>query len=85
MLFMSCVCHAFVSVHCWERAEFLALVCDVNCDYVTFPFGILGQVMFLIVSIPDPCCLSYFPTLIIWTRSFPIFGVLGGTSFLIFI
>ena len=26
---------------------------------VTFPFGILGQVLYLIVSIPDPCCLSY--------------------------
>ena len=23
----------------------------------TFPFGILGQVWYLIVSIPDPCCL----------------------------
>ena len=26
-----------------------------SCDFVTFPFGILGQVRFLIVSIPDPC------------------------------
>ena len=32
---MSSVCHAFVSVHCclfvtcWERADLLALVCDV--------------------------------------------------------
>ena len=23
-------------------------------------FGILGQVWYLIVLIPDPCCLSYF-------------------------
>ena len=38
----------------------LALVCDVYCEFVTFPFGILGQVWFLIVSIPDPCFLSYF-------------------------
>ena len=60
MLFMSCVCH--VSLLCiaalWspkgERADLLALVCDVYCDFVTFPFGIL------IVSIPDFCCLSYF-------------------------
>ena len=35
LLFMSCVCHAFASVHCclvvtcWERADLLALVCDV--------------------------------------------------------
>ena len=38
MLFMSCVCHAFVSVHCClvvtgrESADLLALVCDVYCD-----------------------------------------------------
>ena len=38
----------------------MALVYDVYCDFVTFPFGILGQVWYLIVSIPDPCCLSYF-------------------------
>ena len=30
------------------------------CDFVTFPFGILGQVWYLIVSIPDLCCLSNF-------------------------
>ena len=34
------------------------LVCDVYCDFVTFPFGIQGQVWYLIVSIPDPCFLS---------------------------
>ena len=50
MLFMSCVCHAIASFHCClvvknrERVVLLALVCDVNCDLVTFPFGILGQV-----------------------------------------
>ena len=49
MLFMTCVCHAFVSVHCClvvtrrERADILALVCDVYCDFVTFPYGILGR------------------------------------------
>ena len=32
------------------------------CDFVTFPFaiGILGQVWYLIVSIPDLCTLNYF-------------------------
>ena len=66
MLFLSCFCRAFASVHCClvvtcrERADLLALVCDVYCDFVTFPFGILGQVWYLIVSIPDPCCLSCF-------------------------
>ena len=54
------------SVHCclvvtsWERADLLALVGDVYCIFVTFPFGILGQVWHLIVSFPDLCCLSYF-------------------------
>ena len=66
MLFMSCVCHAFASVHCclvvtwWERADLLALVCDVYYGFVTFPWDILGQVWYLIVSIPDLCHLSYF-------------------------
>ena len=31
-----------------------------NCDFVTFPCGILGQVWYLIVSIPDLCRLSNF-------------------------
>ena len=47
-------------VTCWERADLLALVGDVNCIFVTFPSGILGQVWYLIVSFPDLCHLSYF-------------------------
>ena len=35
----------------------------LNGVTVTFPFGILGQVWYLIVSIPDLCPLSYFHTL----------------------
>ena len=68
MLFMSCVCHAFAPVRCcpvvaWrERADLSALVCDVSCDFDPFPSGILGQVRYLIVSIPDPCFLSYYDT-----------------------
>ena len=30
------------------------------CDVVTFPFGILGLARNLILSIPGPCCLSFF-------------------------
>ena len=66
MLFMSYVSHAFASVHCClvvpsrERADLSALVCDVFHDCNSFPLGILGQVWYLIVSIPGPCCLSYF-------------------------
>ena len=40
--------------------DLLVQVCDVYCDFVTFPFGILGQVRYLIVYVPDPCCLFYF-------------------------
>ena len=65
MLLMYCVCHAYRSVHCclvvtgWEKADILAFVFDVYCDFVIFPFGILGQVWCLIVSIPDSCHRSY--------------------------
>ena len=31
-----------------------------NCDFVTFQYGILGQVWYLIVLIPALCLLSYF-------------------------
>ena len=41
----------------------LALVCDVYCDFVTFSFGIMGKMWYLIVSILDPCCISYFVNL----------------------
>ena len=34
--------------------DLLALVCDVCCDFIAFPFCILGQMWYLIVSIPDP-------------------------------
>ena len=43
-------------VTCWERADLLALVCGVYCH---FPIGIMGQVWYLIVSIPDLCTLTY--------------------------
>ena len=43
VLSMSCVCHAFASVNfclvvtCWERADLLALVCDVLLCFCHFP------------------------------------------------
>ena len=42
-------------VTCWESAD----VCGVCCEFVTFPNGILGQVWYLIVAIPDLCILTY--------------------------
>ena len=52
MLVCTSVCKCLVVI-CWERADLLALVCDVwSCH---FPIGILGQAWCLIVSIPDLC------------------------------
>ena len=59
--------YAVLSVPCslvitgWERADLLTLLCVV-CSYVfvTFPYGVPGQVGFLVVSIPDLCLPLYF-------------------------
>ena len=47
-------------VTCWERADLLALVRGALLCVCHFPIGILGQVWYLIVSIPDLCTLNYF-------------------------
>ena len=67
LLFIFPVCHAFLYVHCsvvvtcWERANLLALLYVMfSCGFVTCPCGVLGQVWYLIVSIPDLCLLTYF-------------------------
>ena len=40
-----------------------------NCVFVTFPCGILGQVWYLIVSIPDLCSFYFFVvTFQLWFR-----------------
>ena len=66
MLFMFHVCRAFLSVHCNLVVNFsnglatwLPLVCTVFLRFVTFPCGVLGQVWYFIVSIPDLCLLPY--------------------------
>ena len=49
VLFVSCVSHAFASVHCylvvtrWQRADLLALVCDVYCIFRYFPMWYPGS------------------------------------------
>ena len=48
-------------ITCWKRADLLALLYVMfSCGFVTFPYGVLCQVWYLIVSIPDLCLLSYF-------------------------
>ena len=70
LLFMSRVCHAFLYVHCrsvitcLEGTDLLALSCVMfDCVCVTSPCGVLGQVWYLIVSIPDICPSLTFLTL----------------------
>ena len=51
-LFVSCR----LVVTCWENADLLYLVCVMfACVFVTLPYGILGQVWYLIVWIPYLC------------------------------
>ena len=64
-------CLVFVMLSCatvidalWSHAEkgltsWFSFVMS-NCEVVTFPIGILGQVWLLNISIPDLCPLSYF-------------------------
>ena len=47
-------------VTCCERADLLAPVCGVLLWVCHFHIGILGQMWYLIVSIPDLCTLTYF-------------------------
>ena len=60
-----CLCQTAMSVSCslvvicWERA-LESLVCDIFLCFITFPYGVLSQVWYLIVLIPDLCPLSYF-------------------------
>ena len=46
---------------CLERAELLALFCVVlSCIFVILPYGVLGQVWYLIASIADLCLTICF-------------------------
>ena len=53
------LCYAVLSVPCSlviTMADLLTLLCVVfSCVLVTFPYGVPGQVWYLIVSIPDLC------------------------------
>ena len=64
---ISSVCHTVMSVSCsrvvtcWEKADLLAFLCVMSsCVFVTFPYGLLCQVWYLIVSITDLYLLPYF-------------------------
>ena len=69
MLFLSCVCYAFARLFIdalWSPdgkglTSWLSFVMS-NCVFVTFLYGIPGQVWYLFVSIPNLCPLSDFPS-----------------------
>ena len=44
----------------WKGLTFWLSFVVSNCEFVTFPIGILGRVWYLIVSTPDLCTLTYF-------------------------
>ena len=67
MFFLSCVCYAFVHVcffvpcgHLLGKSKPLGSSLWCHIVSLSFPIGILGQVWYLIVSIPDLCTLTYF-------------------------
>ena len=58
LLVLSVPCSLVVT--CWERADLLVPLCVIfSCVFVTFPYGVLCQVWYLIVSIPDRWLLPY--------------------------
>ena len=64
VLCLLCICACLFICALWSPAgkgltSWLSFVVS-NCEFVAFPCGILGQVWYLIVSIPDLCTLTFF-------------------------
>ena len=64
VLCLLCLCARLFICALWSPAgkgltSWLSFVVS-GCEFGTFPIGILGQVWYLIVSIPDLCTLTYF-------------------------
>ena len=58
---LSCLFIAALLSPAGKRADLLPrLYVKFSCVFVTFQCGVLGQVLYLIVSIPDLCLLNYF-------------------------
>ena len=74
MFCVSCVSHAFASVHCclvvtcWERADLMAQIGDVYFIFCHFPIGILGQVWYL-----NDCFLIFVVFLTLKARKISVF------------
>ena len=62
------VCSSQLFGHLLENADLLALVYVMfSCSFVTFLYGILGQLWYFVVNIPDICLL---PTLFVFAYTF---------------
>ena len=64
VLCLLCLCARLFICALWSPAgkgltSWLSFVVS-NCEFVHFPIGILGQLWYLIVSIPDLFTLSHF-------------------------
>ena len=66
-MFHVCLYYTILSVPCshvitcWERTDLLVLLCVMfPCVFGTFPYGVSGQVWYLIISTPDLCLPLYF-------------------------
>ena len=61
-IFHVCLYNTILSFPCrLGKADLLALLYVMFlCVFVTFPYGVSGQVRYLIVSIPDICLRLYF-------------------------
>ena len=84
LIFMFHVCLYYVLsvpcslvITCWERADLLAILCVIfPCVFVTFLYGVSGQVWYLIVSIAGLCLLIYFDQMFFCLhRENPVFGI----------
>ena len=52
-------------------------MCDVFLCLFTFPYGVPGQVWYLIISIPDLCLLPYLAECTIYVVCFVIHRFMG--------
>ena len=73
VLCLICLCARLFMCALWSPAgkgltSWLSFVVS-NCEFVTLSIGILGQMWYLILSIPDLCTLTYFGTYLAWANA----------------
>ena len=76
MIYVSCS----LVVTCGERADLLAVLYAMfSCVFITFTYGVQGQALYLIVSFPGLCLLSFLHSNV-WTRLDFTFWLCGIVS-----